>query len=207
MEAAKMIKEDNAYEGIWKYIIGFQEIPLILQWYIISILNKEYGLKKDFWTTKKENIIARILLWERSVDHLLKIFLSLVWEVFWKDSDDFKATKKIIDFIVNDILPHRNDIVHSFLVVDQENIENIIMCREKFKSKVWFDSLQNIPTNHLEKQTQNIKEICLLLHSIWKNIEENKKVCWKFKYDKIQFDISLDTINKHIEILKKKSLS
>lgn len=200
-----MTKKNNAYEDIGKYIIWFQEIPLILQAYIISILNNEYGLKKQSWDSEREDIIARILLSERSVDHLLKIFLSLIWELFWKETNDFIVTKKIIDFISNDILPHRNDIVHSFLVVDQKNTENIRMCREKFKAKIWFDSLKNIPTNHLEKQTEKIKNVCLLLHYIWKNIEMNKKICWRFKYGNIEINISLDTINKQIEALRKLS--
>lgn len=196
-----MIKGNNAYEEIGEYIIEFQKIPFILQWYIQIILNK-YWLEKNFWNKDKNNIIARIILSERPVDHLLKMFLSLIKEYFWEKSNDFKITKKIIDFITINILHNRNDIIHSFLFVDENNINDIAICREKFKGKTWFGILENIPKNHLEEQISIIKKICTILHYIGKNFEENSKIEWNLKYWDISFNISMESIDNYIKEIK-----
>ena len=197
-----MTKEDNAYEEVGRYIIEFQGIHFLLQGYIQEILNKEYWLKKDFWEKKFENIIARILLSERSIDHLLKIFSSLIKELFWEESDDFKITKKVIDFITEKILPPRNDIVHAFLFVDYDNINNLNICRERFKGKTWFSVLDGIKPNHLKEQIDTIGSICILLQYIGENIINSKKVVWKFEYWEISFDVTIESVNNYIEQLR-----
>lgn len=196
-----MIKENNAYEEIWEYIIEFQKIPFLLQGYIQVILNK-YWLQKTFGKKDKENIIARIILSERPVDHLLKIFLSLIKEYFWEESNDFKITKTIIDFITNNILPNRNDIIHSFLFVEKSNMNDLAICREKFKWKSWFGILDNLPKKHLNEQITIIKNTCIILHYIGKNFEENNKIEWSFEYWDISFNISIESIDNYIKTLK-----
>lgn len=191
----------NAYEALWRYLVEFQRIPMILQNTIQSVLN-QYWLRKDFWRDAQDNIIARVILAERGVDDLLNIYLHLMAIIFNEESDDFKVIKKITTFIKDETLSHRNNLVHSFLFVDKDNINDIHMCREKFTGKTWF-RVEKVPNDYITKQIKTISRTADILHYINRNFEESKSIIGELKYGDIVFDISIKSINQEIEDLKK----
>lgn len=200
-------KNKSAYEELWEYIVSFQTIPFFLQQTIHIILNKNW-LKNDFWTKEKENIIGRIILAENNFHQLLSIYNSLIKELYWAESNDFKIIDKLTSFIRDYIENKRNDIIHSFMFVDKNNTENLIICREKFQREKWFKVLWNeeIKKDLLEKQIKIINDVCTKLIHIYRNLEKNNKIDWNFSiskdWKKAEIEISLKEINSFIKNCK-----
>lgn len=200
-------KEKEAYYELWKYIVNFQKIPFFLQQTIHILLSNNW-LNYKFWDEDKDHVIWRIVLAERSFFQLVHIYVSLIKELFWEDSEDFKIVNKISNFIINNIENKRNDIVHSFIYVDDNDLENMMICREKFKYGSWFTTLskKEIPKDMLEKQIKMIDEIIQFISFIYLNLEKNNKVKGQIDIKWNKIIISESNTKNFIKTLKEKYL-
>ena len=191
----------DAHSELWEYIVVFQGIPFQLQITIQLLLNKN-GLKNNFWTEEKRDILSRIILAERSVYQLLKIYESLINELFGEN--ELIVIRPIIKKIKEYIEKHRNDIIHAYLFVSNEG-QDLIINREKFGSSKWFQVLSDLPRNHLARQINVIKHIRRLLYIIHHNIENNYKISWKFTLKDLEVTITEDNIKNAIKLIEEET--
>lgn len=164
--------EENAYSELWKYITKYQEMNFWLFYWIEKLV-------LNSWLNDRK--ISATLMSKLAINDLLDIYKSLVADIYWIESEDYEIIKKLLNFIKNKIISYRNDIIHGFLFVDEEDLGTLKILREKTKSKWLINEDFNWNTEVLKEQIKLLIHVNFLLHSIWKNIECNKKIEWSVK--------------------------
>jgi hypothetical protein len=195
----KWSKELNGYEEIWKYIVVFQSLNYAVHALIIKFALKNWLNEKDvidnLW---EEDTLLSILLAEKSVYQLLHNLKSFAVALYWEKSEEYKLINYVCKYIVSDkskVLSRRNDIIHAFLHVDEISDPNdIYIYRKKIKWNKWYWWISDFDTNIIKKEIEKIEVINLILHGIWRNLDENSKILWEIQVWKDKYTISYETI-------------
>lgn len=119
------LKELNAYEELWNYVVAFQWLNHSIHALIIELATKNWLKEKNvvdnLW--ESDNTLLSILLSEKSIYDLLHNLKAFITALYNMESEEYEIISEISKFLLNKkkVLARRNDILHGFLQVDETN--------------------------------------------------------------------------------------